>query len=318
MNIIENKHVLITGGGGFIGSNLVEELSKNNKVSIIDNLSTGKRNNIQNFDVNFIKGSITDLNTLKMICKDVDYIFHLAALASVPRSVKEPKIVNEVNITGTVNVLIAAKDLNIKKVVFASSSAVYGDTPTLPKIETMQPNPLSPYAVSKLSGEYYCKVFYEVYGLPTSSLRFFNVYGPKQDPKSEYAAVIPKFIQQIQNNNPPLIYGDGKQSRDFTFVKDVVRAVINAAYSNEANGQVINVAAGKRITIEDLAIKISKLMGKDLSPEFTDERPGDIKHSWADINKAKSIIDYEPRYSIDDGLTETINFFKKFNTENRP
>lgn len=306
--IIENKNILITGGGGFIGSNLVEELSKNNNVSIIDNLSTGKRNNIQDFNVNFIEGSITDLNTLKRICKDIDYVFHLAALASVPRSVKEPKIVNEVNITGTVNVLIAAKDLNVKKVVFASSSSVYGDTPTLPKIEAMKPNPLSPYAVSKLSGEYYCKVFYEVYGLPTTSLRFFNVYGPRQDPSSEYAAVIPKFIQLVSENRSPVIFGDGTQTRDFTYVKDVVNALILAAESSKADGEVINVAGGKRITINDLAHIIAKLMNSDITPEYTDMRLGDIEHSLADITKGSELIGYNPKFSIEKGLEHTISY----------
>jgi UDP-glucose 4-epimerase len=310
LNIIENKNVLVTGGGGFIGSNLAEELSKNNNVSIIDNLSTGKRNYIQDFKADFIEGSITDLNTLKMACKDMDYVFHLAALASVPRSVKEPKIVNEVNITGTVNVLIAAKDLNVKKVVFASSSSVYGDTPTLPKVETMQPNPLSPYAVSKLSGEYYCKVFYKVYGLPTTSLRFFNVYGPRQDPSSEYAAVIPKFIQLVSENKSPVIFGDGTQTRDFTFVKDVVKALILSAESEKANGEVINIAGGKRISIKELAGKITQMMGKDIPYEYSDKRPGDIEHSLADISKASSLIGFMPTYSLEKGLEETIGFFR--------
>lgn len=301
---------MITGGGGFIGSNLAEALLKDNNVTVIDNLSTGRRSNIEGLDVKFVEGSITDLDLLKKICMDKDYLFHLAALPSVPRSIKDPKLSNEINITGTLNVLIAARDSEVKKVVYASSSSVYGDTPTLPKVESMPPNPQSPYAVTKLAGEYNCKVFYEIYDLPTTSMRFFNVYGPKQDPKSEYAAVIPKFIQLLNDDKPPIIFGDGEQTRDFTFVKDVVNAIILAGLSEKANGEVLNAAGGQRISINELASKLAKLMGKDIGPEYADERPGDVQHSLADISKAKKLTGYSPEYSFDEGLLETIRYLR--------
>ena len=219
--------VVVTGGAGFIGSHLAEELSKRgHKVAILDNLFTGKRENVEPLlkegKVEFIQGSITDSPLLYKLFQDVSYVFHEAAIPSVPRSVENPQAAHEANITGTLNVLLAAKDTGVKKVIYASSSSVYGDTPTLPKKEDMPPNPLSPYAVTKLSGEYYCRVFHRVYGLPTVCLRYFNVYGPRQDPASQYAAVIPRFINRILENKPPIIFGDGEQTRDFTFVKDVV------------------------------------------------------------------------------------------------
>ncbi len=301
---------MITGGGGFIGSNLAETLLKNNNVTVIDNFSTGRRSNIEGLDVEFVEGSITDLDLLKKICMDKDYLFHLAALPSVPRSIKDPKLSNEINITGTLNVLIAARDSEVKKVVYASSSSVYGDTPTLPKVESMPPNPQSPYAVTKLAGEYNCKVFYEIYDLPTTSMRFFNVYGPKQDPKSEYAAVIPKFIQLLNDDKPPIIFGDGEQTRDFTFVKDVVNAIILAGLSEKANGEVLNAAGGQRISINELANKLAKLMGKDIGPEYADERSGDVRHSLADIGKAERLTGYSTKYSLGDGLMKTIDYLR--------
>jgi UDP-glucose 4-epimerase len=303
--------VLITGGLGFIGSNLAEELSKSNNVTIIDDISSGKKENIQGFDVKFIEGSITDFEPLKRICEGIDYIFHLAAIASVPKSVKEPKLVHEVNATGTLNVLMAAKESQVKKVVFASSSAVYGDNPNLPLSENAQPDPLSPYTVSKLAGEYYCQVFYKVFNLGTTSLRFFNVYGPRQDLGSEYAAVIPKFIQQVSENRSPVIFGDGTQTRDFIYVKDVVKALILAAEAEKANGKAFNIASGKGITIKKLARKIIDLMGKEISCEYSKKRPGDIEHSVADVSKAVNLIDFTSTYSLEKGLEETIRFFGK-------
>ena len=301
---------MVTGGGGFIGSNLAEALSKNNSVTVLDNFFTGRRSNTEGLNAEFIDGSITDLKLLQRIFTGMDYVFHLAALASVPRSVKEPKLVNDINVTGTLNVLMAAKDAYVKKVVYASSSSVYGDSPTLPKVESMPPNPLSPYAVSKLAGEQYCRVFYEVYGLPTASVRYFNVYGPKQNPKGEYAAVIPKFINRILIGKGPTIYGDGEQTRDFTFVKDAVRGTILAAEADMANGEVINIATGNRITINELAGKICRIMGSEIESVHSEPREGDIRHSLADIGKARALIDYEPHYLMDEGLDEAINFFK--------
>lgn len=305
--------LVITGGAGFIGSNIAEELLKENEneVIIVDNLSTGKMANLRKFNrgtnINFVRGSITDLNLLKVVFKGVDYVFHQAAIPSVPRSIKDPIASNNANVNGTLNVLVAAKDCDVKKVVYASSSSVYGDTPELPKREDMTPNPLSPYAVTKLLGEYYCNVFNDIYGLKTVSLRYFNVYGPRQDPYSDYAAVIPKFINRVSENKPPVIYGDGEQTRDFTFVKDVVRANILAAKS-DAEG-VYNIANGNRISITALANMIMALIGNDLTPAHDDPREGDVKHSLADISEAKKNLGYEPAYSLEEGLRRTIEWF---------
>ena len=303
--------VAITGGAGFIGSNIAEELSKekDNEIIIVDDLSTGKMENLRKFDqnINLVRGSITDLNLLKGVFKDTDYVFHQAAIPSVPRSIKDPIASNNANVNGTLNVLVAARDCNVKKVVYASSSSVYGDTPELPKRERMTPNPLSPYAVTKLLGEYYCNVFNDIYGLKTVSLRYFNVYGPRQDPYSDYAAVIPKFINRVSENKPPVIYGDGEQTRDFTFVKDVVRANILAAKS-DAEG-VYNIANGNRISINELANRIMALIGNNLTPIHVDPREGDIKHSLADISEAKKNLGYEPQYSLEEGLRGTVEWF---------
>lgn len=278
---------------------------------VLDNFSSGNKENLQGLGVSIIEGSITNNEAVNKAVKDADYVFHLAALPSVPRSVKDPVKSNEVNVNGTLNILTEAKDRSVNKVVFASSSSVYGDTPTLPKVETMTPFPQSPYAISKLAGEHYCRVFYQIYDLPTTALRFFNVYGPRQDPESEYAAVIPKFIKKLNEGKPPIIYGDGEQTRDFTFVKDTARATIHAGISEKANGEVFNIAGGKRITINELASKIAELMGKDIEAEHVEERAGDVKHSLADIDKAKKLLDYEPIYEIDKGLLETVNRFGK-------
>ena len=284
-----------------------------NEVIVIDDLSTGRPENnadlLDNENYRCIEGSITDLNLLKQVFDGARYVFHQAAIPSVPRSIKDPAKTNEVNITGTLNVLIAAVQNNVKKVVYASSSSVYGDTPVLPKEESMIPNPLSPYAVSKLTGEYYCKVFTEIYGLKTTSLRYFNVYGPRQDPSSEYAAVIPKFITKALNSESPIIYGDGEQTRDFTFIRDVVSANILAAKSSETG--ILNIGGGKRISINELAETIINESGSSTDPGLThvEPREGDVKHSLADISRAESIIGYKPAHTLDDGLKETIRWF---------
>lgn len=306
---MKNKVVVVTGGVGFIGSNLVEELTKDNEVIVIDDLSTGKRENIDESKVEFVQGSITDLELLKKVFEDVDYVFHQAAIPSVQRSVENPLATNEVNVKGTLNVLIAAKVNGVKKVIYASSSSVYGDTPELPKRENMSPNPLSPYAVSKLTGEYYCNAFSEVYDLKTVCLRYFNVLGPKQNPSSEYAAVIPKFITRVMRKQPPIIYGDGNQTRDFTFVKDVVRANI-LAMERDAKG-IFNVAYGKRTSINELASKIMETVSLEMEPVHDKPRPGDIRHSLADISLAKDKLGYKPKYSLEEGLEETIKWFQK-------
>ncbi|MGB9980300.1 SDR family oxidoreductase [Methanobacterium sp.] len=306
---MKNKKIVITGGLGFIGSHITEELCIENEIVIIDNESTGNRKNInhlntENIDVIF--ESINSIN-LKTLFEDCDYVFHEAALPSVPRSIRDPVKSNEANITGTLNVLEAARNSNIKKVIFASSSSVYGDTPKLPKVENMPINPKSPYAVTKATCEMYCRVFEEIYGLKTVALRYFNVFGPRQDPNSQYAAVIPKFITAIMNGEAPTVYGDGTQSRDFTFVKNVVNANIKACESKETG--VFNIACGRRIILNDLISMINELIGKDIKPKYVDSRPGDIKHSLADINAAKT-FGYNPKDEFMNELKETIEFFR--------
>ena len=280
---------------------------------ILDNLTAGKMENIEKImkkkNVEFVKGSITNLELMKKISKDVDLISHQAALTSVPRSVKDPIRTNEVNVQGTLNVLISARDGGAKKVVYASSSSVYGDLPQLPKRENMKPNPKSPYAVSKLTGENYCGVFNEVYGLETISLRYFNIFGPRQDPYSPYAAVIPKFIKRVMNNKPPIIYGDGKQTRDFTFIENVIQANLLAAKKLKTG--TYNVGSGKRVTINKLAQMITKMLGKELDPIHDKPREGDVRHSLADISNAKKEIGYNPQYGLEEGLRETIRWFRE-------
>jgi UDP-glucose 4-epimerase len=305
---------VVTGGAGFIGSHIVEELGKpQHEVVIFDNLFSGKMENIQPFlkkkNVTFVQGSITDLSLLKKICECADGIFHEGAIASVPRSIANPLATNEANVTGTLNVLIAARDCGVRKVLFASSSSVYGNTPTLPKREDMTPNPLSPYAVSKLTGEHYMKVFSEVYGLKTLSLRYFNVFGPRQDPKSEYAAVIPRFITKILSHESPTIYGDGGQTRDFTYVKDVVQANIRAMES-DAQG-VYNVAYCQRINLNELASLIMDITGITVPLVYEPPRTGDVRDSLADINPAQEAFGFAPEYTVKTGLKETIAWYQK-------
>jgi UDP-glucose 4-epimerase len=299
------KRVIVTGGAGFIGSSLVEELAgRNYHVIVIDNLSTGNIANLKTAlgkkNVEFIEGNIRNLSLLRRVFTGAEYVFHQAAVPSVPRSVKNPRASHDANITGTLNVLLAARDKGIKKLVYASSSSVYGDTPTLPKTEDMTPNPQSPYAVTKLAGEYYCRVFNKVYGLDTVCLRYFNVYGPRQDPNSPYAAVIPLFFRNAREGKAPVIFGDGEQSRDFTYVKDVAVANVQAAES-KATG-VFNLGNGQRVTINRLAELIIGLTGnRNVKPVYREPRPGDILHSLADITKARS-FGYNPGYSLEKGL----------------
>ena len=302
--------VVVTGGAGFIGFHLAEELSKRGyEVIILDDLSTGRTENITHLinsitqRTEFVQGSITDIPLLQELFQGIDYIFHQAAIPSVPRSVANPVVSHEANITGTLNVLLAARDNGMKKVIYASSSSVYGDTPTLPKREDMPPNPQSPYAVTKLAGEYYCQVFHQVYGLPTVCLRYFNVYGPRQDPSSQYAAVIPKFIQRVLDDKPPMIFGDGEQTRDFTFIGDVVEANILASES-DATG-IFNIGRGERVSINQLAKLVIGLAGNSVKPIHEEPRPGDVRHSLADISRARE-FGYNPKYNLEQGLKETI------------
>jgi len=306
----QTKKAVVTGGAGFIGSHLAERLVEQGyRTIIIDDLSTGKIENIKELlnkeSTEFVQGSVTDLQLLNQLFQDTSYIFHLAAIPSVPRSVENPQASHEVNVNGTLNVLLAAKENGVMKVVYASSSSVYGDTPTLPKREDMMPCPLSPYAVTKLTGEYYCQVFSKVYQLPTVCLRYFNVYGPRQDPNSQYAAVIPRFIQRVSEGNPPIIFGDGEQTRDFTFIKDAVEANILAAES-DASG-LVNISRGESISINELAKLIIGAIGNNVKPIHQEPRPGDIKYSLADISKARA-CGYEPKYSLETGLGETIGW----------
>jgi len=310
--LISGKRFVVTGGAGFIGSNIVTDLVKNdNEVVVLDNLSTGFVKNMSDVmdTIRFVEGDIRSLDLLEKTFQDVDYVIHQAALPSVPRSVKDPISSNQNNIDGTLNVLIAARDVGVKRVVYASSSSAYGNSPTLPKREDIKPEPLSPYAVTKLVGEYYCKVFYDIYGLETVSLRYFNVFGPHQDPKSQYAAVIPKFITAMLKDEKPVIFGDGTQSRDFTYVQNNVEANLLACVAKEAAGKVFNIACGERITLNDLVDMLNRILGSDIAPIYANPRQGDVKHSLADISSAKDFLGFEPKYSFEVGLKKTAEWF---------
>ena len=305
---MKDKRVIVTRGAGFIGSNIAEELSANNEVIIIDDLSTGRLQNIEHltrvFNVRFIQGSITDLSLLQKAFDRADYVFHQAALASVPMSIQDPLRTNEVNILGTLNVLVAARDRHVKKVVFASSCAIYGDTPTLPARESMPLNPLSPYAVTKATGEQYCSVFSQIFGLATACLRYFNVYGPRQDPSSEYAAVVPKFITAALAGKPLTIFGDGQQTRDFVFVKDVVSANISAAQTDITGA--FNIGSGRQTSVIELANLVLRLTGRDVAPLYHPPKPGEIRHSFADISRARE-FGYSPKHNLEEGIRKTIS-----------
>jgi UDP-glucose 4-epimerase len=299
---------LVTGGAGFIGSHIVESLVCHHNVVILDNLFSGNVTNIQPFlekkNVTFVHGSVTDLPLLQQISKDIDGIFHEAAIASVQQSVQDPLQTHAVNSTGTLNVLIAARDCGVKNVVCASSAAVYGDNPVMPKQEDMIPAPLSPYAVSKLTGEYYCSVFSQLYGVKTVSLRYFNVFGPRQDPSSEYSGVISKFIAQVSRNEPITIFSDGEQTRDFVFVKDVVSANL-LAMEHDICG-VFNIGSGTQMALNELATVVKGIFGSDVPVNYAPPRKGDIRASCADISKARKKLGYSPIYSMRKGLEQTI------------
>ncbi|HQF67863.1 MAG TPA: SDR family oxidoreductase [Candidatus Cloacimonadota bacterium] len=306
---------LVTGGAGFIGSNIVKELLRQGQeVRVLDNFATGKRENIlpllKNSTLTLIEGDLRSFHIARAAVKGVDYILHQGALPSVPRSINDPITSNDVNVLGTLNILEAAKEFGVKRVVCASSSSIYGNSETLPKVETMPVNPMSPYALTKYAQERYCQIFHQLYGLETVSLRYFNVFGPNQDPTSQYSAVIPKFIRLIQQEREPIIYGDGLQSRDFTFVENNVWANIQACTAEKAAGEVINIACGERYTLLDLVRMINEIMGKNVEPRFEPERPGDVKHSLAGIEKAKQMLEYEVRVDFRAGLQQTIEFFQ--------
>lgn len=312
-----NNRILITGGAGFIGSNLAEYfLGQNWNVTVLDDLSTGYIKNVEPFLSNpnfkFIKGDIRDFDLVSKIIRDnkIQYISHQAARGSVPKSVENPMLSNDININGTLTVLWAAHKLGVKKVVCAISSSVYGDTPELPKKESMPHNPMSPYAITKVACEHYARVFNDLYKLPTVGLRYFNVYGKKQDPNGAYAAVIPKFILNALENKPLKINGDGSQTRDFTYIQDVIKANSLALEHDSANGRSFNIAYGDRIDILSLANLIIKLSGSESEIEFQNPRPGDVHDSLADLQFAERYLKYKPQYPLEKGLLETVEWFK--------
>ncbi len=303
---------LVTGGAGFIGSNIVEELLKRNEtVRVIDNFSTGKRENLSQYmdTIELIEGDIRSYHIVAEAVDGMDIILHQAALPSVPRSIKDPITSDEVNVGGTLNILEAARDAKVKRIVYASSSSIYGDSVELPKHEDMTPNPLSPYTVSKLAAENYCRVFSRIFNLETVCLRYFNVFGPRQDPSSQYSAVIPKFIQAMLNDKAPVIYGDGTQTRDFTYVANVAEANLLASTAECDSGIVLNCACNERTELNRLVFELNELLGKDIEPVYVESRPGDVIHSFASIEKAKYTINYEPGINFKDGLRKTVEWY---------
>ena len=308
---------VVTGAAGFIGSHIAERLLRDGqRVRVIDNLLTGRREHLDHLeslggDLSVSIGSITELDTLQELFRGADYVLHQAALPSVPRSVADPLETHRHCATGTLNVLIAARDNDVKRVVYAATSAAYGDQPGDAKVETMKPAPISPYGVAKLAGEYYAAAFTHSYGLETVSLRYFNVFGPRQDPASEYAAVIPKFIMAMLDGDRPTIYGDGRQTRDFTYIDNVVQGNLLACSATGAVGETINLAAGGRIALNDLVAQLNTIMCTDLAPIHTAERPGDIKHSRASIEKARELLGYEPIVSSAEGLRRTVAWYRR-------
>jgi nucleoside-diphosphate-sugar epimerase len=306
------SHYLVTGGAGFIGSHLSEELTRRgHSVRVADNLATGKRSNLDHVKgVEFLEGDLADADFARRAVEGMDYVLHQAAIPSVPRSVKDPITSNRANVDATLNVLVAARDAGVKRLVFAGSSSAYGNTPTLPKREDMPNNPLSPYALQKVVGEQYLRMFTELYGLETVSIRYFNVFGPRQDPSSPYSGVISVFASALIENRSPTIYGDGEQTRDFTYVANVVDGVLRACEANGASGEVINVATGGRISLNQLFATVKGLVGATAAASYTDVRSGDVKDSQADITKAQRILGYQPTVSFEEGLRRTVEWYR--------
>lgn len=307
------KTYLVTGGAGFIGSHMVEALLKaGHSVRVVDNFSTGKRENLapvmRQIDLREI--SITDRDALADAMQGVDYVFHIAALASVPRSVEDPIGSNDHNVTGTLNVLVTARDAGVKRVVYSASSSAYGNIDSEYQSEDLAPRPLSPYAVAKLAGEMYCQAFAHVYGLETVAVRYFNVFGPRQDPLSAYAAVIPKFITAMLDDSPPIVEGDGLQSRDFTYIDNVIHGNLLACHTPNVTGQTINIACGGNTNLLEMIDIMNRLMGKQIKPVFAAPRPGDVRHSRAAIDKAREMLGYEPVISFEEGLARTLKWYE--------
>jgi nucleoside-diphosphate-sugar epimerase len=304
---------LVTGGAGFIGSNIVHTLlARGESVRVLDNFSTGREVNLAAVadKIELVRGDITDVETVRRAVDGVEYVLHQAAIPSVPRSVDHPLDSDRANVLGTLNVLVAARDARVKRVVYAASSSAYGETPTLPKVETMAPDPLSPYAVSKLAGEHYCKVFWVNYGLETVALRYFNVFGPRQDPKSHYAAVIPKFVNAYIDGVPATIYGDGEQSRDFCFIENTVSANLLACIAKDAAGKMVNIACNERTTLLEVIDILGDIFGKRIAPQHEPAKKGDIKHSLADITAARQVLGYEPKVKFAEGLRRTVEWYR--------
>lgn len=312
---------LVTGGAGFIGSHIAARLaSLGRRVRILDDLSTGHRENLEEIDPNieFVQGSVADRDTLEKALEDVELVFHEAAIPSVPRSVEDPNQTHIASVDGTFSLLLAARDKKVRRVVYAASSSAYGDQPTLPKVEDMLPDPLSPYAVAKLVGEYYCQVFTRVYGLETVALRYFNVFGPRQDPGSQYSGVVSRFISTLLSNEQPVIFGDGEQSRDFTYIDNIVEANMRAATTMKGVGKVINVANGERTTLNELLKELQDLTGTShLKAEYRETRIGDVRHSLADTTRAREWLDYKPQVALREGLQQTIQWWagSRFNNK---
>ncbi|MGB9624419.1 MAG: SDR family oxidoreductase [Phycisphaerae bacterium] len=305
---------LVTGGAGFIGSHLVAALlERGDRVRVLDNFSTGRRENLTPFlgRIDLIEGDLRNLDDCRRACRDIEFILHEGAVPSVPRSVEEPVMTHQSNVDGTFNILEAARLAKCRRVIYAASSSAYGDTPTLPKHEEILPQPLSPYGVHKLAGEFYCRAYYECFGLETLSLRYFNVFGPRQDPKSQYAAAIPAFVTAILAGRPPTIYGDGEQTRDFTHVANVVHANLLAAQAKKTSGQVVNIACGERVSINRIVARINEYLGTTVKPLYAPARPGDVRDSLADIRLARQLIGFEPSVSFDEGLARTIDWYRE-------
>lgn len=303
---------LVIGGAGFIGCNLVDELlRRGERVRVLDNLATGQYANLLPFldQIEFIQGDICEYATVREAVQGIDFVLHQGALPSVPRSVAEPILTSNVNVMGTLNVLQAARDAGVKRLVYASSSSVYGNREQLPKIETMCPNPLSPYAIAKLASEQYCQIFWRLYGFETVSLRYFNVFGPRQDPTSQYSAVIPRFIDKILQGEPVTIHGDGTQSRDFTYIQNVVHANLVACTAPNAGGVVVNIACGQRYTLRTLVETLEALLQRKANIEYVEPRVGDVQHSQADIQRAQEVLGYEPQVTFEEGLQKTVAWY---------
>src|ERR1700687_4809011 len=308
---------LVTGGAGFIGSNTVDELvRRGHSVVVLDDFSSGKEDNLAEVrnKITFIKGSITDIEVVRKAMHEAEYVLHLAARTSVPRSVKDPIETNKINIDGTLNVLVAAKELKVKRVVFAASSSAYGETPTLPKVETMQPEPISPYGVTKYVGELYGQAFGRCYGLENVALRYFNIFGPRQDPSSPYSGVLAKFCSAFLEDAQPVVFGDGEQTRDFTYVENAVQANLLACEAPSVSGKVFNVGVGGRVSLNEVVRVLGKISGKTLETKYEPPRDGDIRDSQADISQARELLGYEPQVSFEEGLSRTYEWYRATQT----